>query len=165
MAEKKEREEFDFGLGGVFKGVGNLIDMVSKLAEEAKEFKREGEIKLGEKAKGVYGVRVRTLAGGIPKVSTFGNIKRTPKGPVVEEVREPMVDVFDEKDHISVIAEMPGVSSEDIKVKVKGDILKLSAETEDRKYSKEVLLPSKVKGEPETVYKNGILEIKLKKAS
>lgn len=62
-----------------------------------------------------------------------------------------------------MIAEMPGVASEDIKVEVKGDILRLSAATGERKYSKEVLLPSKVTGKPETTYKNGILEIKLKK--
>ena len=166
MAEKKKKgeEEFGFGLGGLFKGVGDLISQVSKLAEQAGEIKKTGEIKgLGDKVKGIYGFNIRTLAGGEPKIETFGNIKKTPKGPVVEEVREPIVDVFDEKDHISVLAEMPGVTSEDIKVDVQGDILKLSAATGDRKYSKEVLLPSKVKGEPETVYKNGILEIKLKK--
>ena len=166
MAEKKKgEEEFGFGLGGLFKGLGDLLNQVSKLAEQAGEFKKEGEIKFGEKVKGIYGINIRTLAGGEPKVETFGNIKKTPKGPVVEEVREPIVDVFDEKDHISVIVEMPGVSAEDIKVDVKGDILKLSATTGDRKYSKEVLLPSKVEGEPEIVYKNGILEIKLKKMS
>ncbi|MDO9575589.1 MAG: archaeal heat shock protein Hsp20 [bacterium] len=166
MAEKKKEgeEEFGFGLGGLFKGIGDLIGQVSKLAEQAGEIKKTGEIKgLGDKVKGIYGFNIRTLAGGEPKVETFGNIKKTPKGPVVEEVREPIVDVFDEKDHISIIIEMPGVAAEDIKVDVKGDILKLSAATGDRKYSKEVLLPSKVKGEPEIAYKNGILEIKLKK--
>jgi len=165
MAEKKKEgeEEFGFGLGGLFKGVGDLISQVSKLAEQAGELKKTGEIKFGEKVKGIYGINIRTLVGGKPVVDTFGNIKKTPKGPVVEEVREPIVDVFDEKEHISVIAEMPGVADEDIKVDVKGDILKLSATTGDRKYSKEVLLPSKVKGEPETTYKNGILKIKLRK--
>jgi len=166
MAEKKKgEEEVGFGLGGLFKGVGDLLNHVSKLAEQAEGFKKTGEIKLGEKVKGIYGFNIRTLAGGEPVVETFGNIKKTPKGPVVEEVREPIVDVFDEKDHISVIAEISGVAAEDIKVDVKGDILKLSAATGDRKYSKEVLLPSKIKGEPEIAYKNGILEIKLKKSS
>jgi HSP20 family protein len=63
-----------------------------------------------------------------------------------------------------VIAELPGVEEDDIDLEIKGDILSLKAEGEDRKYSKEVLLPSEVKAESmETQYKSGILEIKLAK--
>ncbi len=76
--------------------------------------------------KGVYGFKISTLSGGKSVIETFGNVKETAKGPVVEEVREPMVDVFDEKDHILVIVELPGVSKENIKVEVNGDILNIS---------------------------------------
>ena len=70
-------------MGGIFEGIGNLIDLASKLSEEAKEIKREGEIKgLGGKAKGVYGFSIRTLVGGKPVVETFGNIKRQKEGSV-----------------------------------------------------------------------------------
>jgi len=173
MAEKEEREEkekieIDFGMGkisfgGLFKGIGNLIDLASKLSEEGVE--KKGEIRgLPKGAKGVYGFSVRTLAGK-PVIETFGNIRETAKGPVVEEVREPIVDVFDEEDHILVIAELPGVSVEEIKVEVAGDILNLTASDRDRKYAKEILLPNKVKKEGmKSVYKNGILEITLPKS-
>jgi HSP20 family protein len=60
---------------------------------------------------------------------------------------------------------MPGVNEEDIKLDLKGDILDISAKSGDRKYHKEILLPAKVK--PETLvssYKNGILEVKIKKS-
>ena len=172
MAEKEEREEkekieIDFGIGkisfgGLFKGLGNLIDLASKLSEEGTE--KKGELRgLPKGAKGVYGFSVRTLAGK-PVIETFGNIRETAKGPVVEEVREPMVDVFDEEDHILVIAELPGVSEEEIKVEVTGDILNLAASDRDRKYAKEILLPSKVKASSvRTSFKNGILEITLEK--
>jgi HSP20 family protein len=47
---------------------------------------------------------------------------------------------------------------------VKEDILELKAEARDRKYSKEVLLPSPVGADSlKSSYKNGVLEIKLKK--
>ena len=173
MPERKEEKEseVDFGIGkirfsGLFKGIGNLIDLASKLGEEAEEIKKVGEIKgLPKQAKGVYGFSVRTMVGGKPIIETFGNLKETPKGPVVEEVREPMVDVFDEKDHILVITELPGVSEEDIKVDIEGDILKLTAFNKDRKYAKEVLLPAKVKKEGmKSTYKNGMLEITLPKS-
>jgi len=114
-------------------------------------------------AKGVYGFSIRTLAGK-PVIETFGNIRETKKGPVVEEVREPIVDVFDEKDHILVIAELPGVSEDEIKIEVAGDILNLTASDRDRKYAKEILLPSKVKASSlKTSFKNGILDITLEK--
>ena len=59
---------------------------------------------------------------------------------------------------------MPGVNQEDIKLELRGDVLEISAQTGDRKYHKEVLLPAKVN--PESLissYKNGILEIKINK--
>ena len=172
MAEKKEEEpEIDFGVGkirfgGLFKGIGNLIDLATKLSEETEGITKVGEIKgLPKQAKGVYGFSVKTMVGGNPIVETFGNLKETPQGPVVEEVREPMVDVFDEKDHILVIVELPGVSEEDIKIDIEGDILKLTASNKERKYAKEVLLPAKVKKEGiKSSYKNGILEVTLPKS-
>jgi len=167
MAEKGKGEgESEFGFGSVFKGIGNLFDLVSKMAEEGKEeYTRSGEIKgLGDKARGVYGFSVKMGLGGKPVVEQFGNIKATEKGATVAEVREPIVDVFDEGECLVVIAELPGVAEDDIHLEVKEDILDLSAEAKDRKYSKEVLLPSPVDVESmESSYKNGILEIELRK--
>jgi HSP20 family protein len=59
---------------------------------------------------------------------------------------------------------MPGVNEEDIKVVLRDDILDISAQSGDRKYHKEVLLPTKVKAETiSSSYKNGILEVRIKK--
>jgi HSP20 family protein len=169
MPEKEENDkiEIDFGMGkvsfgGLFKGFGNLIDLVSRISEG--EIHKEGEIKgLPRRAKGVYGFSVRTMAGK-PVVESFGNIRETAKGPIVEEVREPIIDVFDEEDRILVIAELPGVSENEIKIEVTGDILNITASDTDRKYAKEILLPSKVKADSiKTAYKNGILEVTLEK--
>jgi HSP20 family protein len=114
--------------------------------------------------KGVFGVSIKTAVGGKPIVESFGNVKKTPKGPTVEEEREPLTDVFDEEKEIRIYAEMPGVRQQDIKLEIKEDILDISAQTGDRKYHKEILLPAKVKAETMTSsYNNGILEIKVKK--
>jgi HSP20 family protein len=170
MTDKEERDkvEVDFGIGkmsfgGLFKGIGNLIDLASRLGEE--EVERKGQLKgLPKGIKGVYGFSVRTLAGK-PVIESFGNIRETARGPVVEEVREPIVDVIDEEDRILVIAELPGVSENQIRVEVTGDILNLTASDTDRKYAKELLLPGKVKVESlKTSYRNGILEITVEKA-
>lgn len=177
MSKKKKGEEeeikIDLGFGklsfgGLFKGLGNLIDLMAQVAEEGKEIKREGQFggatKSGKEVRGVYGFSIRTL-GGEPVVETFGNIRRTPKGPVVEEVREPLVDIFDEGKEIRIICELPGVKEEEINLELKGDILTIRAEGEERKYLKEVLLPSPVKKESQRfTYKNGILEIRFVKS-
>ena len=175
--EKPEEEEkekgigIDFGLGGLFKGLGNLIDTATKLAEKGEELSKTGEIKFSglekikglKDLKGVYGVRVRTMADGKPSIQPFGNIKKTPKGPVVEEMREPIVDVFEEPREINIIAEMPGIEEKDIRLEIKGDILSISTEGEGRKYQKEVLLSRPAKAEDMIwSYKNGMLEIKIK---
>ncbi len=178
--KKGEGLEYDFGigkfsLGGLFKGLEKLIELAAAVKEAGGEIKKEEEIDLGhikEGMKGVFGFTIRTdirrptVAGRRPiKVEPFGHkIKKTPKGPKVEEEREPIIDVFDEKEEIKLYAEMPGVNEEDIKLDLKGDILDISAQREDKKYHKEVLLPTKIKAETLiSSYKNGILEIKIKK--
>ena len=173
--EKKKEDEgldIDFGigklsLGGLFKGIEKLVDLAAELKEAGGEIKKEGEIDLShlkKDMKGVFGFSIKSAVGGRPVVEPFGNIKRTPKGPTVEEEREPIADVFDEEEEVRVYAEMPGVNEEDVEFDLKGDILDISAQSGDRKYHKEVLLPAKVK--PETLtssYKNGILEVRIKK--
>jgi len=166
-----EEVEIDFGMGkisfgGLFKGIGSVIDLVSKMEEEGKgETSREGEFTSPSgRVKAVYGFSVKTSVGGKPVVEPFGNVRKTPKGPVVEEERQPLVDVFDEKDHVLVIIELPGVEKEQISTALKGDILTISAASDERKYYKEVILPKDVDaGNLKSKYKNGVLEIRIEK--
>jgi HSP20 family protein len=177
MAEKKRKEvrqevSFDLGLGGLFKGLGDFLDVLSEVVEEAGEkgtatTTRTGEFRIkgmGEKARGVYGFTIRSGLGGSPVVERFGNIRSTEEGPVVAEVREPLVDIFDEDQEIVIVAELPGVSEEDIRFEVQDDILSLET-TGERRYAKEILLPGPVDAAAQKTYKNGILELRLKKKS
>ena len=78
-----------------------------------------------------------------------------------EEVREPLVDIFEEEDHLLVQAELPGISKEDVRIGAKDDVLTISAERGDRKYRKEVLLPRDLSPQKMRVScRSGILEIK-----
>ena len=176
MTEKKKREtkkeeevkvSFDLGFGGLFKGLGDFIDLLGEMIETGEEeVARTGEFKvkgLGDKARGVYGFSVRTGIGGIPRVERFGNIRTTEEGPVVAEVREPLVDLFDEEQEIVIVAELPGVAEEEVHIEVQDDILSLET-TGERKYAKEILLPEPVDATTlQKAYKNGILELRLKK--
>jgi HSP20 family protein len=165
--EKKDEADFDlFGLGGLFKGIEKLVDLAGKL-EESGGIKKEGEINfdhIKKGMKGVYGFTINTAGGGTPKVETFGNIKKTPEGPKVDEEREPITDIFDEKNEVVVIAEMPGIEETDLKIDLKEDILEISAASKNRTYRKELLLPVKViKSNLRHKFTNGILEIRIKK--
>jgi HSP20 family protein len=168
-AEKKVGFDFRLGklsFGDLIQGIGSFMDQVSSLQEEGKGEERfEGEISSPSgRVKAVYGLSIKEGLGGRPIVEPFGNVKKTAQGPVVEEVREPLVDIFDEEDHVSVIVELPGVQLNDIHTEIKGDILTLSAANSGRKYYKEVVLPEKVN--PNTAsskYKNGIFEIRMQK--
>lgn len=169
--KSKEDVEVDFGPGkisfsGLLQGVGSLLDLVSNMEEEGKEeVKREKEFTSPSgRVKAVYGLSVKTGLGGRPTLESFGNVKRTARGPVVEEERQPLVDIFDEEDHILIIAELPGVEENQITAAAKGDILTLSAANGERKYYKEVLLPAEVDASTlKSKYKNGVLEIRMNK--
>ncbi|MEI6576738.1 MAG: Hsp20/alpha crystallin family protein [Bacteroidota bacterium] len=165
--DKNEEADFDlFGLGGLFKGIEKLVDLAGKLDEKG-GVSKEGEINfdhIKKGMKGVYGFTINTAGGGTPKVETFGNIKKTPEGPKVDEEREPITDVFDEKNEIVVIAEMPGIEESDLKIDLKEDILEFTAVSKSRKYRKELLLSQKVsKTNLRHKFTNGILEIRIKK--
>jgi len=173
--EEEKRDELEgMNLGGLFKGIGDLIDLVSgmvekvdlaNLDEETLSRLRRASRSGGGAPRGVYGVSVRRGVGGIPRVQPFGNIRRTERGPIVEEVREPLTDLFDEDDLLLVVAELPGVEEKEIRIEIEDDTLKFSS-TGRRKYAKELPLPCPVdESTMETTYKNGVLEIKLAKRS
>ncbi|MEW6731752.1 MAG: Hsp20/alpha crystallin family protein [Acidobacteriota bacterium] len=168
MVKKSEKElpkesGFDVAFGGLLKGFGNLVEKLGELAETAHELNQTGEIK-GQTLKGIYGFSVKVGLGneGI-KVEPFGNIRKdkTSGQPVVEEIREPIVDIFEEESDILIIAEMPGISVEDIRLDLKDDILNIYAEHGNKKYRKEILLPGNFSREQLTIScNNGVVEIK-----
>jgi HSP20 family protein len=165
--EEKRTVDIDFGsgkvsFGGIFKGLGNLIDLATKMGEDGTQ--KSGTLSgLPKNIKGVYGFSLKALDGK-PIIESFGNIKETEKGPQVATVREPITDLFDENDHLVVIAELPGVEEETISVEISQDILNLSASGNGYTYEKELLLTQKVV--PSSLvktYKNGIVHIRLDK--
>lgn len=166
------REGLDLDLGGLFRGLGDAVDLIDKLVEVGKKHgdqhgERQGEFSvkgLGDKVRGVYGFSIRTGIGGESRVEPFGNVHSTDEGIVVEEVREPLVDVFDEGQEIVVTAELPGASEGEITIDLQGDVLTIKSEGE-RHYAKEVPLPARVDaGSLQKKYNNGVLEVRARKA-
>lgn len=183
---EKPEIKLEFGgkglLGGFFKGLSNLIDLADKVSKEGGQIEKSGQfgVKGNKDLTGVYGFTFRTMSGpgGVarPVVRPFGDISKVskmakeqrterPKGPVVEEATEPIVDIFDEKDFIRIVAELPGVAESEITCEVEGNDVVAISTTGKKKYSKEILLSANV--DPASLqksYTNGVLEIKLQKS-
>jgi HSP20 family protein len=94
---------------------------------------------------------------------------------------QPAVDIYEEKDHYTVKAELPGVTASDIKVSLTDNTLTLSgerkAEHEEKhegyhrfersygEFSRSFRLPSEVKADKiKATHKAGVLEIEIPKS-
>ena len=78
---------------------------------------------------------------------------------------KPLIDIFQDNANITIIAEIPGFNKDTLKINVDNQKLTLSAKSKDRRYYKSLNLPKVViPNAMHTKFKNGVLEIKLKKA-
>lgn len=154
------------GFGGLFKGLADLVEKLGDLAEKGERLSKTGEFDVSGKSKdlkGVYGFSVKMGLGdeGV-QVEPFGNVHTNEKTgeSMVREIREPMVDIFEEEDHTLIVAEMPGISEEDIQLEIEDDLLTVYAEKGEKKYRKEILLPRSYSRDKVSLScNNGIVEI------
>lgn len=174
----KRRRRYPFFGGWFFEDVDRMFREMEKMMEEEfktfssrvpKDYVRERKLPDGRTVRElgpfVYGYSVKIGPDGKPEVREFGNVKPSRFGrPRVKEEREPLVDIIETDGEVHVVAELPGVEKNDIKLHGTGDALTISVDTPQRKYYKEVTLPAKVNAkEAKTEYKNGVLEITLPK--
>ena len=165
---------FDFGLnlGGFLGKLGGVMEKLSELAESGQSLSKSGELGGLDpqgKLRGVYGFSIKTALGSRGerevKIEPFGNLHRQSSGQtVVEDVREPLVDVYEEDDHVLVLAEIPGVSKKDVQLELAEGRLTICAQRGEKRYRKEVALsgsfsPDKMHSE----CTNGILKIRLER--
>lgn len=93
----------------------------------------------------------------------------------------PAVDVFEDKDSVKIVAELPGVSPEDVKLSLENNLLTIRGEkkqhAEERNervhryertygtFERAFMLPSTVDGEKVSAeYRNGVLTVSVPKA-
>lgn len=168
--DQKKEGIFEFGFGGILKGISDLVERVGELAKEGEEFCQSGEILGGKDKKNLRGVYGFSISTGLNKekvhIEPFGNLRKDKSTgySVVQEIREPLVDIFEEESHILILAEMPGVSAEEVQFELQEDVLIFWAERGERKYRKEILLPCVVEKEKISITaNNGVVEIRCSK--
>jgi HSP20 family protein len=173
----KRRRRYPFFRNWYFEDIDKMFQEMEKMMEE--EFKTftskvpKDYVKVRRLPDGrtvrelgpfVYGYSVKIGPDGKPEIREFGNVKPSRFGPRVKEEREPLIDVIETDGEVHIVAELPGVEKNDVKLHGTENTLTISVETPQRKYFKEVTLPAKVNvKEAKTQYKNGVLEVALPK--
>jgi len=130
----------------------------------SKKFKIIGTINKGKgkNAPPTFPMNSKVTKWGHPQKIEFQKIY---KGRRWREL-EPLIDVLEEKDDVVVVAEAKGFSKENLRIQIENQRLTLSAEALERRYRKSLNLPARViPNTMRTRYKNGVLEIRLKKAA
>ncbi len=175
---KNSTDADDSGLGQLFRELESAVEKISDLAEEGKSW--SNTTTLGSEDSGLQGVFDLNIRTGddARRSDSFGGHPRTPSPSArhtatdqsaddastgrevpVEERREPETDVFDEGDHVLVVAEMPGVAADQVSLDLEGDVLSIEARTGDRTYATEVLLPQEASSPTDVQANNGIVKI------
>ncbi|MBU3912592.1 MAG: hypothetical protein KKE50_00720 [Nanoarchaeota archaeon] len=74
-----------------------------------------------------------------------------------------MLDVFNEENFLKIVTEMPNAKEKDIMIDINDEALMIYADTSDGRYHRKIPLFYAIDNIAEKTYKNGILEVKLKK--
>jgi len=163
---------FKLDLGELF-GSSNLKDRLEELRETLKRAGGKEALSDDEWRQGGVSVtgRIRTsgpLGEQEYHVGTMGKPGRQTTGrptPEPPEMVEPPVDVFDEGQQVTIVADVPGVSLEDLELKIEGNTFTLKTKaTARRNYRKELHIQSDL--EPDSLKatcRNGALEVRLHK--
>jgi HSP20 family protein len=161
MSSEPPKPSSDEALKGLLSNLQNVVSSVQLLAESGVQRVRKGVFPEGTGLQGIYSLTVKadlgrpalTIEIGNPAKGTATGIGEISDGEIVEEAEQ-----------IRIVAEMPGVSGEDVKLELAGETLKISAEKGLRKYAKEVVLPFAPVPEKVThTCRDGILEVKILK--
>ena len=169
--------------GSWFPDVDEMMKEMEKMMQEAfknveqhvpknlvKERKMDDGSIVREMGPIVYGYSVKIGPDGKPVVRKFGNIDAFPNllggGLSVKEEREPLVDVINGENELRIVAEVPGVNKEDLRLSADENSLTIESITGQPRYHKKIELPEAI--DPKTAkstYKNGILEVSFKRKS
>lgn len=156
--------------------MGRFFDeYMNRIDEEMADFFEDVMASHGQSRGFVYGFQMTSGPDGKPVIEEFGTdlgveheqadekpLQKNPKTQLSE--MEPLTDVIEGEKDVRVLAELPGVEREDIKIEVKPTDVVINVDTATRKYLKDIKLPCVVRTDDvKTTHKNGILEIIISK--
>ena len=171
-------------LANWFPDIDSIMREMEKLMDESfknfeqpvpKKFIKEHKLDDGSTVKEfgpiIYGYSVKIGEDGKPIIRKFGNVdvfshSINDSSHDTQQEREPLIDIINGKEEIKIVAELPGVAKENIKLYANENTLTIesSGSIEERRYYKKIEFPEFVEpSSGRSHYKNGILEITFKK--
>lgn len=121
----------------------------------------------GKKQTFVYGFDMKVGEDGKPVFTEWGNMPNPITGEMPNSMAKPKIEEKAVVDFIDnpaegkgkIIAEMPGVNKDDIKLTFREGVMHIHANGEVREYKEKQILPRIDEKSIKASYKNGILEI------
>ena len=158
------KKEMERTFSESFKNVENRVpkDLV-------KEYETPEGGKVREVGPIVYGYSMTIGPDGKPNIQEFGNVKSfSGRGsfeqPSLWAEREPLIDISSTDKEVKIVAEMPGISKEKIKIDAYEKYVEIESEDPNRKYHKTIEIPDDIDIESaRSNYNNGVLEITFQK--
>ena len=114
----------------------------------------------------IHGFNIHFGSDGKPHIDQFGHrpVKTSEGKRSISDEREPLIDVIEGDEDVSITVEIPGVEKEDIDLNVTKNNLEISVDNPKRKYHRLIDLPCDVLPKTSKAsYKNGILDIVIKR--
>ncbi len=160
------------GLDGLINGMASILGKFSELAEKGESLKRaHAETSADGRVATSYGFSVKFGPGKDkeshvePIIKPVAAHARPAQQSPTQSTREPHVEVFDEADHVLVVAEMPGVSSDDVAVNFLEKNLTIQGKSKTAQFQKVLELPAAFGPDDVAISSNnGVIEIRLAKS-
>lgn len=155
--EKRRKHPFDDSFGFFDREWERIREMMDMMTERTLRDKEDLE-------PFVYGFSVRTGQDGRPVFQRFGDAVGSGESVGNGVSREPISDIIERGNTISVTVELPGIEKDDIDVDIEGRRMTIKVDDQHRRILKEIELPCGVDEESvKATFRNGVLDIVLNK--
>jgi HSP20 family protein len=157
----KRKKKKNSWFNDVYEELERLGDLIDETIQ--KTFESSSEKTDVHKSR-VRGFSIKLGPDGKRRIKEFTNRKLLRKKTKVNDDPEPLVDLIEDAENMIVLASLPGVKKEAINIHSTQNRLTVSVDTPNLECHRELNLPVKV--DPKSAhasYKNGVLEVKLKK--
>jgi HSP20 family protein len=153
-----EKPAPDDAIKGLLNNLQNVVQSVQQLAGTGVNKVRKNVFPEGTGLHGVYSLTVKADLNRPAVTIEIGNTgERT-------ATHTPATELIEEAEQLRIVAEMPGISTEDAKLELAGSTLKITAEKGQRRYAKELVLPfAPAAGTMSHSCSDGILEIRIRR--
>lgn len=160
--KRRNRNPFNFfRMDDEFEG---LFRQIERMLERAS---RDFTFDKNEPGKSfIHGFSFNMGEDGKPKIQEFGHHpQKNSDGDFSEfDEREPLTDVIEGDEDVSITVEIPGVCKNDIDLKVTETTVEITVNDPNRNYHKLIELPCEVlPGESKATYNNGVLDVNIKR--